>query len=108
VEIDPTDPHVDDVISKDSFGYNWTHHDQPLYEPYVYLSSDELGSNPMGQDSASTTATYNSLPTDGFVAVLIPFFSPVLLPDQEGRSPIEVLDYREFAYNVSRGAHHHH
>jgi len=104
VEIDPTDPHVDDVISKDSFGYNWTHHDQPLYEPYVYLSSDELGSNPMGQDSASTTATYNSLPTDGFVAVLIPFFSPVLLPDQEGRSPIEVLDYREFAYNVSRGA----
>ena len=172
LEIAPNN--VGSVISKADFGHNWTHHDQPLYEPWVYFTPDELGTNPAGQDSASETATYNSLPTDGFVAVVIPFFSAVLLPDQaphvlhtqmqyadmmrdarltclhafvtcacarlggarvcihmyactcnmcmcmhvcllvctrertcpkqEGRGPQEVLDYREYAYNVTRGA----
>ena len=69
-----------------------THNDAPLYEPWVYLTSDELGTNPAGQDSASTTATYNSLPTNGFVAVIIPFFSPVLLEDQEGSRPDEACN----------------
>merc|ERR1719506_999684 len=106
VEMMPTDPKLSSAISKESFGYNWTEgfNDQPLTDPYVYMTAQELGSNSQGQESASTTATYNSLPTDGFVAVLIPFFSPVLLPDQEGRAPGEVIDHREYAYNVSRGA----
>ena len=95
---------VDHLVDKSDFGFNWTHPDEPLHAPWRFFTADELGSNPVGQASASTTSSYNSLPNGGFVVVFIPFFSDWLLPDELADSPAGVLDFRPFAYNVSRGA----
>ena len=86
---------ADRLVDKQEFGegaVKWRH-----------FTARELGSDPAGQSSASTEATYNTLPSDGFVAIIIPFFSESRLPDEEGNTPGAVKDYREYAFNVSRG-----
>ena len=95
---------VDHLVDKADFGTNWTHPEEPLHAPWKYFTADELGSNPAGQASASTTSSYNTLPNGGFVVVFIPFFSAWQLPDEIADSPAGVMDFRPHAYNVSRGA----
>jgi hypothetical protein len=94
---------VNAPVGKYGFCYNWTHPDQPCLNIWHHFTAAELGSDPAGQSSASTEATYNTLPNDGFVAIIIPFFSETYLPDEEGNTPEEVTDYRQHAFNVSRG-----
>ena len=102
-EISNSGINADHLVGKQDFCYNWTHPDQPCRSMWHHFTAAELGSDPSGQPSASTEATYNTLPNDGFVAIIIPFFSETCLPDEEGSTPGEVTDYRQHAFNVSRG-----
>ena len=102
-EISDAGVNAGDLIDKKDFCYNWTDPDQPCRNMWHHFTAAELGSDPSGQPSASTDATYNTLPNDGFVAIIIPFFSETSLPDEEGSTPEEVTDYRQHAFDVSRG-----
>ena len=102
-EISDSGANADHLVGKQDFCYNWTHPDEPCRNMWSHFTAAELGSDPAGQPSASTDATYNTLPNDGFVAIIIPFFSETYLPDEEGSTPEEVTDYRQHAFNVSRG-----
>ena len=82
------------------FGYNYTHPGEPLTHPFLYWTSDELGSNGAGQVSASAEIEFASIPTDGHAQFVIPFFSDVWLPEERGLWD-QVTDYRLYAYNVS-------
>ena len=82
------------------FGYNWTSPNEPLTHPFLYWTSDQLGSNVVGQASASAEIAFASIPTDGHAQFVIPFFSDVWLPEERGPWD-EVTDYRLYAYNVS-------
>merc|ERR1719272_46510 len=109
---------VDHLVDKSDFGFNWTDPDAALggcgaahetaryepnvrrcYAPWKFFTADELGCDPTGQASASTTSSYNSLPNGGFVVVFIPFFSDTELPHQHADSPKGVQDFRPYAYN---------
>ena len=59
------------------------------------MSSVDAGGNPGGVMSAAIPSmrTYE---TGGFIAVLIPFFSEVLLPTEAG-APSEITDHRHSA-----------
>ena len=70
---------------KSSFGYNWTHPNEPLQQPFTWLSSEELGGDPNGQLSASM-ASFRTGEQGGFVAVVIPFFSEVYRTEYRGPS----------------------
>tara|TARA_B110001452_G_scaffold131494_1_gene109250 strand:- start:2159 stop:2980 length:822 start_codon:yes stop_codon:yes gene_type:complete len=82
------------------FGYNWTRPNEPLTHPFMYWTSDQLGSNVAGQASASAEIAFASIPTDGHAQFVIPFFSDVWLPEERGPWD-QVTDYRLYAYNVS-------
>ena len=102
-EISNAGVNAGDLIDRKDYCYNWTDPDQPCRNMWHHFTAAELGSDPSGQPSASTEATYNTLPNDGFVAIIIPFFSETYLPDEEGSTPEEVTDYRQHAFDVSRG-----
>jgi len=88
--------------STDAFGYNWTHPGGAAPdEPWRHYTAEELGANPMGVTSAAvpSQATYEA---SGFVAVVIPFFSDVFLPEERGL-PADVTDFRRSYVNVSNG-----
>ena len=84
------------------YGFNATHPADPLTHPWKYYTSEEIGSNPSGQPSASVAMQYNDVPTSGYVSLIIPFFSGEMLPTQSGHYS-QVEDYREYAFNVSAG-----
>ena len=75
-----------------SFGYNWTHPGAAPAVPFVHMDVDQLGANPLGVISASIPSqkVYDA---EGFVAVVIPFFSEEFLPEQSGPAA-DVTDYR--------------
>jgi hypothetical protein len=88
--------------STESYGYNYHNPDLPLSETssggaWTHFSSQELGSAP-----AVTSAYIQSMrgyDTSGYVALVIPFFSDVWLPEQEG--PVaSIADYRK--HSVTR------
>ena len=70
-------------MDKRDFGYNWTHPTQPPRVPYIYKTREQLGARVGGQMSAAITSM-RMQPTDGFVALAIPFFAVEWLPEQTG------------------------
>ena len=111
------------TYSTASFGYNWTHPNMPLSQPYTYFTKEQLGASPGGVSSANF-ASLNNYDSSGFVAIVIPFFSEVYLPLEEGeakgwdassgdamgdsasgeslQSPT-VTDYRKYYVNTTNG-----
>jgi len=84
-----------------TYGYNITHPEEEPEIRWRYFRSDELGGNPEGQLSAAIPSmkTYD---TDGFIAVVIPFFSEVFLPEQHDLVDY-VVDYRLHYVNATNG-----
>ena len=68
---------------KTSFGYNWTHPDSPLDNPFIYRTAEWLGSNPEGTASANP-ASLRLTPGGGYTVIILPFFSDLFLPEQRG------------------------
>ena len=90
-------PDTDDLVDKSDFGFNWTatHPELPPWAPWKFFTEAELGADPSGQSSASTTSSYNTLPNAGYVTVFIPFFSGTELPrtpTRTGRHPNNAWD----------------
>ena len=81
------------------FGFNWTHPGEPLRHPWRHHSAEWLGANPSGVSSAAV-ASYRLFPASGYVAIVIPFLSATLLPEQRGTAD-DVLDFRAFRLNRS-------
>ena len=85
------------------YGRNWTHPESELTHPFLFQTSAELNSNPDGQPSASVVINWGTVPTDGYAAFVIPFFSDEFLEDEtkewtEDSKPDERLaDYRMFS-----------
>ena len=88
------------------YGRNWTDPGSELSHQFLHQTSEEHDSNPEGQPSASVLINWENVPTDGYAAFVIPFFSDEWLPDEtkewtENPKPNERLaDYRMFS-----GAH---
>jgi len=61
---------------------------------FMHWGAHELGGPVAYSPSIVSTATY---PGDGYVAYILPFFSPVKLPDEEGNSTHPVTDFRPYA-----------
>ena len=87
--------------SQVSFGFNWTDHYAEPAHPWDYFSAEQLGATPNGVNSAAFTTQAN-YDASGFVALVIPFFSEVFLPEEEGPAST-ITDYREHYVNVSNG-----
>ena len=89
------------------YGRNWTHPESELTHPFLFQTSAELNSNPDGQPSASVVINWGTVPTDGYAAFVIPFFSDVFLEDEtkewtDDLKPDERLpDYRRFSSSHS-------
>ena len=66
------------------FGYNWTHPDEPISNPFLFHSASWLGTDPDGQASADP-ASLRVTPAGGYVTIILPFFSDVFLPEQRGK-----------------------
>ena len=76
------------------YGYNHTHPDEKLSQPFFHLTRKELGTNPAGQKSAAIASMMReNYETSGFVAVVIPFFSEEYLPEERGKAD-EITDFR--------------
>ena len=88
--------------STESYGFNKTHPDQPLLTPWKFYTSAEMGSDPDGQTSASIDSQYNSVPSSGFVSLIIPFFSATHMSEENGHFS-EVTDYRSVMYEITSG-----
>ena len=87
--------------SDQPFGFNHTHHDQPMSQPWTHFTAEQLGANPGGIVSAAIPSM-RLYETDGFVAVVIPFFSDTFLPEQ--RDLVEyITDYRDHYVNTTNG-----
>ena len=83
------------------FGYNFSHPESPLHEPFEHFSGARLGANPAGQKSAAIAATMREpYEPGGYVAIVIPFFSEDYLPEQYGLAS-ELIDFRRFAKNTT-------
>ena len=83
------------------FGHNWTEPSARARAPWSYFSHEELGTNPKGSDSADMPSL-RTFEGGGYVAAAIPFFSPVLLPEQRGTSA-QILNFRRYKF---RGGGH--
>lgn len=70
--------------SKTSFGFNWTHPEEELSQPWVWLSDEYLGASKEGQMSAALPSM-RLMPTGGFVSTIIPFFSVDWLDEERGK-----------------------
>eukprot|EP00966_Prymnesium_polylepis_P335696 7391030-Prymnesium_polylepis.1 len=70
------------------FGFNFTHPYTALDAPFRWLSREQLGAQP-----ETSTRRERSYDSSGYVAVILPFFSNVLLPEQRGTADT-VIDYR--------------
>jgi len=93
------------VMDERSFGYNWSQPKEPPREPYIYKTREQLGSRIGGQMSAAITSM-RMQPTDGFVALAIPFFAVEWLPEQAGLcdpAAGEVSWYKNVMLNRSYG-----
>ena len=90
-----------DAGSRASFGFNYSHPDEPPDRPFVYMSPADAGGNPEGVVSAAVPSmrTYES---GGFFALAIPFFSETFLPEEAG-APRDVTDFREHYVNTTNG-----
>lgn len=64
----------------------------PSAGAFTWWSSEDLGANPEGVSSASQLS-YRSFSSGGYVALFLPFFSEVYLPEESG-SHADVRDYR--------------
>ena len=84
-----------------SYGYNFTHPDEPLAHPFTHFDYTELGSDPSGMVSAAIPSMRVHA-TSGFVAFVVPFFSDTYLPYEEGGVD-EVTDYRRHYVNGTNG-----
>ena len=85
------------------YGRNWTHPESELTHPFLFQTSAELNSNPDGQPSASVVINWGTVPTDGYAAFVIPFFSDEFLEDEtkewteDSKSDERLADYRMFS-----------
>ena len=82
-----------------SYGHNSEDPNGELSHPFIHRTSEELNSNPEGQPSASVLIGWGSVPTDGYAAFVIPFFSDEFLEDQTGVWT-DVTDFRLFSRNA--------
>ena len=88
------------------FGVNFSHPGEPMVQPFVYLSREELGSSPHGVSSAHRAAFLREpYETGGFVALVIPFLSQEIFPEQTGNSPSEVEDFRHWYVSPENDRH---
>jgi len=87
------------------YGRNWTvgFSASELSHQFLHQTTEEHDSNPDGQPSASVLINWGNVPTDGYAAFVIPFFSDEFLKDEtkewkDNPKPDEVLpDYRMFS-----------
>ena len=85
------------------YGRNWTDPQSELSHQFLHQTSEELDVNPEGQPSASVLINWGMVPTDGYAAFVIPFFSDEFLGDEtkewtDNPKPDERLaDYRMFS-----------
>jgi hypothetical protein len=87
------------------YGVNFSHPGEPMVHPFYWYSATELGADPRGLSSANLVAlTREPYESAGYVALVIPFFSDVLLPNQVG-SFEEVEDFRTSAVNATNDRH---
>ena len=81
-----------------SFGYNWTDPSQPLEHPWGHFDCTDLGLS-CSRTMSNALASYGlSYPPGGFVAAVIPFFSPTFLPEQKGTHE-QVIDMKSVRCN---------
>ena len=79
------------AYSSESYGFNKSHPTMPLDVPFVHLTGAELGAAPSVASAA--VPSMQSYETDGFVALVLPFFSETFLAEERG--PVEsVVDHR--------------
>ena len=72
------------------FGYNHTHPDEPMAQPWRHYLSHELGANPEGVKSAAIPSLMReAYEMGGFAAVIIPFFSEIFLFEERGLCTLE-------------------
>jgi hypothetical protein len=81
--------------------YNITHPDEEPEIRWRYFSARNLGGNPDGQTSAAIPSM-RQYDTDGFIAVVIPFFSEIYLEEQYDLVDW-VVDYRLHYVNATNG-----
>ena len=82
-------------INRSAFGYNWTHPNAPLLQPFRYLTADEAGSDPSGASSANPVSL-KSYPPGGFFALVLPFLADTWIEDERGTHE-HVTDIRKVA-----------
>ena len=80
------------LMSTASYGYNWTHPGHSLQHGFAFHSSEMLGADPSGRQSAAQ-ASYRTYPAGGYVTIIIPFLSDALLPEERGTHDV-VTDFR--------------
>ena len=61
------------VMDRRSYGYNWSQPTELPRQPFLYWSAEHLGAAPAQMSAAITSMRMQ--PTDGFVALAIPFFA---------------------------------
>jgi hypothetical protein len=81
--------------------YNISHPDEEPEIRWRYFSARNLGGNPGGQTSAAIPSM-RQYDTDGFIAVVIPFFSEIYLEEQHDLVDW-VVDYRLHYVNATNG-----
>ena len=92
-------PHVfraqDENEGTEPFGFNFTDPAQPLEHPWTYFSCAELGMSCERSASNAVPSYGLTYPPGGYVAIVIPFFSPTVLPEQKGTAE-EIIDFKQY------------
>ena len=90
-------PEVSDghVISTATYGHNMGS------KPFVYHAAEDIGASPTGIVSASIPSL-RGYEGGGFFGFVIPFFSDVYLPSQEGTFD-QMIDYRQSRVSTTNG-----
>ena len=87
--------------SRYPFGRNFSHPSMPMEQPFEHLLGAEIGNDPAGQRSAAIGSLMRELyEPGGFVALVLPFFSEIWLPEQRGK-PHELTDFRPKRKNTT-------
>ena len=75
-----------------AFGRNWSDESAGMAHPFKWWTAAELGANPQGGASAHP-ASYWPYPADGFVSLVMPFFSDTWIGEERGTAA-NITDFR--------------